>query len=288
MSTACCNEWHGSPECVAGPSRASWPVVSDLTILYRDAALVAVNKPPGLLVHRSAIDRHEARFALQLLRDVLGQRVWPVHRLDKGTSGALLFALSRDAASALGGAFEAGAVEKRYVALVRGWPSAEGVIEYPLTRRTDDADPHGAAPDAHVVQPATTRFCRLGIVELEAPVERYPTSRYALVALAPRTGRAHQIRRHLKHIAHPVIGDATYGKGRHNRFVAERVGTRRLWLHAVSLAFTHPVTGERLVIEAPLSEEWTGIVGLGEWRWDTSWRVGGALPAQQAWALRCD
>jgi tRNA pseudouridine65 synthase len=254
-------------------------VVSGLTVLYRDAALVAVNKPPGLLVHRSAIDRHETRFALQLVRDALGQRVWPVHRLDKGTSGALVFALSRDVASALGGAFEAGAVEKRYVALVRGWPPAEGVIDHALTRRIDDVDRRWAAPDALRAQPATTRYFRLGIVELDAPVERYPTSRYALVALAPRTGRAHQIRRHLKHIAHPVIGDATYGKGRHNRFVAGQTGTQRLWLHAVSLAFTHPATGEPLAIEAPLGEEWNGIANLGPWRWDTSSRMGGALPA---------
>jgi tRNA pseudouridine65 synthase len=253
--------------------------VGEISILYRDGALVAVNKPPGLLVHRTAIDRHDVRFALQFVRDALGQRVWPVHRLDKGTSGALVFARSRDAASVLGRSFEAGAVDKRYVALVRGWPPVEGVIDHALARRVDAADSRWAAPDVHGAQPATTRYFRLGIVELDAPVERYPTSRYALVALAPRTGRTHQVRRHLKHIAHPVIGDATYGKGRHNRFVAERVGTQRLWLHAVSLVFTHPATGERLMIEAPLGEEWTGVAGLGEWRWDTSWRVGRALLA---------
>lgn len=261
-------------------SRASAATgMSDLTILYRDADLVAVNKPPGLLVHRTAIDRHEARFALQVVRDALGRRVWPVHRLDKGTSGALVFALSREAASALGKAFEVGATEKRYVALVRGWPPVEGVIDRALTRRLDDADPRAAGRDALRPQPATARYSRLGIVEMDAPVERYPTSRYALVALAPRTGRAHQIRRHLRHVAHPVIGDATYGKGRHNRFVAEQVGTQRLWLHAVSLAFVQPLTGERLAIEAPLGEEWIGIAGLGHWRWDTHWRVGAALPA---------
>jgi tRNA pseudouridine65 synthase len=206
--------------------------------------------------------------------------VWPVHRLDKGTSGALVFALSREAASALGTAFEAGAVEKRYIALVRGWPPTEGVIDYPLARRLDDAEPRPAAAGAFEPQPATTWYTRLATIELAIAVDRFPTSRYALVALAPRSGRRHQIRRHLKHIAHPVIGDATYGKGPHNRFVAGLIGTQRLWLHAMSLGFAHPVTCERLVIEAPLGEEWQRLARLVGWRWDTSWRIGEAAPAQ--------
>jgi tRNA pseudouridine65 synthase len=247
--------------------------------LHRDPFVVAVNKPPGLLVHRTALDAHEEHFALQSVRNAIGRRVWPAHRLDKGASGALLCALTREAASALGKAFEAGAVDKRYLALVRGWPPAEGVIDYPLARRLDDAEPRLATSGAREAQPATTQFTRLATIELAIAVDRFPTSRYALVLLAPRSGRRHQIRRHLKHIAHPVIGDTTYGKGRHNRFVAELVGTQRLWLHALSLGFAHPLTGEHLVIEAPLGEEWRPLARLAGWRWDTPWRIGDEAPA---------
>jgi tRNA pseudouridine65 synthase len=253
--------------------------VSEIPILYRDAALVAVNKPPGLLVHRTSIDRHEARFALQIVRDAIGQRVWPVHRLDKGTSGVLLFALSQPVAAALGSAFEASAVDKRYIALVRGWPPAEGRIDHPLTRPFDEAEAPVRSPERLEAQPATTDYVRLGTVEVAQAVDRFPTGRYALVELAPRSGRRHQLRRHLKHIAHPIIGDATYGKGRHNRFVAERAGAQRLWLHAASLALGHPETGERLVIGAPLGDEWERLTMLGEWRWDSSWRIGHATGA---------
>jgi tRNA pseudouridine65 synthase len=242
--------------------------VSEIPILYRDGALVAVSKPPGLLVHRTMIDRHETRFALQLVRDTIGQRVWPVHRLDKGTSGVLLFALSAQTASMLGVAFETGGVDKRYVALVRGWPPAEGRIDHPLTRQLDEAESPTRSLDALEAQPATTDYVRLGTVEVEYAVDRFPTGRYALVELAPRSGRRHQLRRHLKHIAHPIIGDATYGKGRHNRFVAERLGVQRLWLHAASLGLAHPETGVRLTIGAPLGADWSCLERFGKWCWD--------------------
>jgi tRNA pseudouridine65 synthase len=243
--------------------------VSEIPILYRDGALVAVSKPPGLLVHRTMIDRRETRFALQLVRDTIGQRVWPVHRLDKGASGVLLFALSEQAASALGSLFESGGVDKRYVALVRGWPPAEGRIDHPLTRQVDEAESPTRSPDALEAQPATTDYVRLGTVEVEHGVDRFPAGRYALVELAPRSGRRHQLRRHLKHIAHPIIGDATYGKGPHNRFVAERLGLQRMWLHAASLELAHPASGVRLAIAAPLGPEWQALAVLGRWQWDT-------------------
>jgi tRNA pseudouridine65 synthase len=251
--------------------------VNEIPILYRDAALVAVSKPPGLLVHRTMIDRHETRFALQLVRDAIGQRVWPVHRLDKGTSGVLLFALSERVASKLGSAYEAGDVDKRYIALVRGWPPAEGCIDHPLTHRVDAAESPTRGLEARAAQPATTDYVRLGTVEVEHAVDRFPTGRYALVELAPRSGRRHQLRRHLKHIAHPIIGDATYGKGQHNRFVAERVGAQRLWLHAASLILPHPETGGRLAVEAPLDWQWERLNVLGEWCWEGPWRLVGKL-----------
>jgi tRNA pseudouridine65 synthase len=139
------------------------------------------------------------------------------------------------------------------------------VIDHPLARIRDDyATPSAAAP----AQAATTLLRRLAALELPQPDDRHPTSRYALVDLEPRTGRRHQLRRHLKHAAHPIIGDATYGKGRHNRFIAERVGVARLWLHALSIAFPHPATGVPLTITAPPGADWQRVLALPGWRWD--------------------
>lgn len=228
---------------------------------FRDEWLVAVDKPAGLLLHRSEVDRRETRFAVQLVRDALGQPVWPVHRLDRGTSGVLLFALSPDVASALGRTFASDAVEKRYIALVRGWPDGSGLVDHPLAP-LDDAS--RTMPDREP-QPAVTRFTRLARLEVQAPDGRHATSRYALLELAPQTGRRHQLRRHLKHVAHPIVGDATYGKGPHNRAMAARIGVTRLWLHARSLALAHPVTGARLVLEAPLGPDWERLLALPGW-----------------------
>jgi tRNA pseudouridine65 synthase len=239
--------------------------VTALDVLYRDEAVVAVAKPPGLLVHRTDLDRHETRFALQIARDQIGARLWPAHRLDKGTSGVLVFALSAEIARDLGRAFETGEVEKRYVAFVRGWPERAGTIDHPLATRLDDYEGRPPGDTARDAKPAITAYERLATLEIENGLGGHATSRYALVALEPKTGRRHQLRRHLKHIAHPIIGDATYGKGPHNRYFAERLGAQRLWLHAESLAFAHPLTGERLVIDAPRGSEWARLAALGGW-----------------------
>lgn len=218
-----------------------------LTLLYQDDCLVAIDKPAGLLVHRSDIDRRETRFAVQLLRDQLGRRVYPVHRLDKGTSGVLLFAFDGAVARSMGRQFADGQVRKRYLAVVRGWPPENGVVDHALVRDHDD---YGAALPAAEAQPALTRYWRLATVELPAAVDRYPTARYALVGLEPETGRRHQLRRHLKHIAHPIIGDATHGKGRHNRYFQQAFGCHRLLLACVRLVFRHPRTGVEIVVRA--------------------------------------
>lgn len=230
-----------------------------LPILYRDDVLVAVHKPSGLLVHRTDIDRHETRFAVQIVRDQLGCKVTPVHRLDKGTSGVLVFALNADGARELTAQFEAQQVEKTYLAVVRGHPDAQGVIDHPLTRIRDDYAWRGERMEAEA-QPAVTRFRRLATVELEAAVDKYPTSRYALVELEPLTGRRHQLRRHLKHIAHPIIGDSTYGKGRHNRFFQQAYGCHRMLLASVSLTLAHPVSGQSLTLRAPLADDFMNVL----------------------------
>ncbi len=236
-----------------------------LDILYRDDCLVAIDKPAGLLVHRSDIDRHETRFAVQLLRDQIGQRVHPLHRLDKGTSGALLFALDADSARAVGGQFQRDEVQKRYVAVVRGWPSAAGVIDHALSRQFDDYGRKFSADSPTEALPAVTEYRVLATVELPAAVDRYPTSRYALVELQPRTGRQHQLRRHMKHIAHPIIGDATWGKGLHNRYFQQRFGCGRLLLACTRIELRHPQDGRRLSIVAPLEPGFASVVNALGW-----------------------
>ncbi len=220
-----------------------------MKILHLDDDLVAIDKPPGLLVHPSALDAHETVTALGLLQAQLGQPLWPLHRLDKATSGVLLFARHRDAASHWGRLFESGQVRKRYLALVRGWPEPQGTVDYALAR-----DPE--LPSAGQARlEAVTHYERLATFDWPFQVDaRHPTSRYALVAVEPLTGRRHQIRRHFKHIGHPLVGDTTHGKGAHNRAVAQWLGISRLWLHAcrVEVPAPHGV----VIIEAPPDLAW--------------------------------
>ena len=231
-----------------------------LDILYLDDYLAIVHKPTGWLVHRTPLDRGETRFVLQTLRDQIGQHVWPVHRLDKGTSGVLLFALDADTARLLGQAFESGqGLQKTYRAIVRGWPADAGLIDHPLKRMPDDM-----RTERMEVQAAQSRFATLRRFELPIPQSQYQSqtqqgfanTRCAEVVLEPLTGRRHQLRRHMKHIAHPIMGDATHGKGPLNRAVADLIGPQRLWLHAERLQLAHPVKAEPLIIDAPLPAEW--------------------------------
>jgi tRNA pseudouridine65 synthase len=232
------------------------PVTETLPVLHQDERLAVVNKPSGLLVHRSVIDRRETRFAVQILRDQLGRRVHPVHRLDKGTSGALAFALDADAARDYSLAFAGGGVRKTYLALVRGWPAAQGTIDRALAAVEDDVlGPQSAEP-----RPAMTRFRRLDTFELPVRVDRFPTSRYALVELEPHTGRRHQLRRHLAGASHPIVGDSTYGKGRHNRLFADEFGVRRLLLACTRLEFTVVAGSAPLAVDAPLAPEFAALL----------------------------
>jgi len=219
-----------------------------LTEIYRDQWLLVVHKPAGLLVHRSPIDRHETEFALQYARAMNGgAHVYPLHRLDRPTSGVLVFARDPGTAGLLGKALMEGRVRKRYVAMVRGWIPEQGVIDHPLREESEDRrDKDDDAP----VREALTRYRRLATTEIPVAIEGHPTSRYSLVALSPETGRRHQLRRHMKHISHPIIGDANHGRGRHNRYFAERFGQGRLMLAATGIGFIHPVTGEWLQLTA--------------------------------------
>jgi tRNA pseudouridine65 synthase len=254
--------------------------VSDCPIIYRDRDLVAVNKPSGLLVHRSQIDRRETRFALQQVRDAVGQHVYPVHRLDKPTSGVLLFALSPEAARALSAQFSSGQVTKRYLAVVRGHAPATGDIDYPLAAKPDRIADRGRSPDRDP-QTALTRFRCLAQVEIPVAVDRYPTTRYSLMELLPKTGRRHQLRRHMKHIGHPIIGDAKHGKGVHNRFFQRAYGCHRLLLACTDLAITHPAGGNTLEFHAPLDASFDCILDVFGWT-DFTWE-----PAPRAIGRSC-
>ena len=238
----------------------------ELPVLYRDEQLIAIHKPSGLLVHRTVLDRHETRFAVQILRDQIGQHVHPVHRLDRGTSGVLLFALDREIGRELSQQFETQQIDKTYLAVVRGHPDEAGIIDHPLSRQFDAYE--FRTPDtAGEAQQALTRYRRLAITELPYRVDRYPSSRYALLELKPETGRRHQLRRHLKHLAHPIIGDATYGKGRHNRLFQELFGCQRMLLACLEMRIIHPRSKQSLVIKAPLAEDFAAV--LHELSWGT-------------------
>ncbi len=235
-----------------------------LDILYIDEHYVAIDKPSGLLVHRSPIDRHETRFALQLLRDQLGQYIYPIHRLDKPTSGAMLFALSSEAARAMAERIHSDAVQKTYWAVVRGYAPEAGSIDHALSYQADDhadKDRRGT-PGA---QSALTHFRRLASVEIPVFVDRYPQSRYSWVELTPVTGRRHQLRRHMKHIGHPIIGDARHGKGVHNRYFQQAYQAHRLLLMSKTLTFEHPYSGEIIRCEASMDEAFKNVFEAFNW-----------------------
>ncbi len=215
-----------------------------IDLLFVDEHLVIADKPSGLLVHRGWDNDDDV--AMFRVRDLLGAYVFPVHRLDRGTSGALLFARHKEAAAALSRAFEEGEIDKSYLALVRGVPPEDGVIDYPLQKSED-------GPRV----PALTRFRRLGASSVD---------RCSLVLALPETGRLHQVRRHLRHIDHPLVGDVRHGSGSINRHYRATYGLHRLALHAWTLGFRHPVTGARVEVTAPVPEDLAGpfaALGLG-------------------------
>ena len=235
-----------------------------LEIIYQDDYLVAINKPSGLLVHRSMIDRHETRFAIQLLRDQIGQRVYPTHRLDKPTSGVLLFALAPENAKHVTRQFENRTTSKHYIAVVRGHTKPEGVIDYPLKEQLDKIADRQAQQDKEA-QDAVTAYQTLSTVELPFAVRPYETSRYSLVKLIPKTGRKHQLRRHMKHIFHPIVGDTTHGDGHHNASIREHFNCHRLLLHSRELTITHPVNGDEIHLQADFDDAFKHISKAFNW-----------------------
>ena len=236
----------------------------ELEILYRDDYLIAVNKPAGMLVHRSWLDSHETVFVMQTLRDQIGQHVFPLHRLDRPTSGVLLFGLSSEIASQMMPLFAGRDMHKTYHAVVRGWIKEAAVLDYPLKVELDKIADKNASEEKEA-QPAITAYEPLATVETDIAVGRYSTSRYCLVEMKPETGRKHQLRRHMHHLSHHIIGDVNHGDGRHNRMFREHYDCHRLMLHASRLQFDHPITGDSIDIRADIDETWRKVMTAFNW-----------------------
>ncbi|PSV18800.1 tRNA pseudouridine(65) synthase TruC [Photobacterium leiognathi subsp. mandapamensis] len=239
----------------------------ELEILYRDEYLIAVNKPAGMLVHRSWLDSHETVFVMQTLRDQIGQHVFPLHRLDRPTSGVLLFGLSSEIAAEMMPMFAGRDMHKTYHAVVRGWIKEAAVLDYPLKVELDKIADKNASEEKEA-QPAVTAYKPLATIETDIAVGRYPTSRYCLVEMKPETGRKHQLRRHMHHLSHHIIGDVNHGDGRHNRMFRENYDCHRLMLHASRLQFAHPITGELIDIRADIDETWQRVMSAFNWSSD--------------------
>ena len=241
------------------------PILPMIEVLHAEASLAVVNKPAGLMVHDSALARGESDFLADRLREQFGRQVFLVHRLDRATSGCLLLAFDRDTASALGRALMAGDVDKHYLAICRGWPEPAFTIDHALD----------GGPGKPVKKPAITVFERLATCELDLPSAGFDTSRYALLRAVPQTGRFRQIRRHLKHASHHLIGDTSHGDGRHNRSF-RMLGIHRMLLHASRLAFPHPASGEHVAFDASPDAEFAKALALFEGAGDAT----AGLPAE--------
>ena len=235
--------------CPEFPDAASAP--AEIPVLYCDASLAVVDKPAGLMVHDSALARGETDFMADRLREQFGRQIFLVHRLDRATSGCLLLAFDRESASTLGKSLMSGAVRKDYLTVCRGWPEEAFVVDHPLD----------GGPGKPQKKPAITRFQRLATCELALPSAGFETSRYALLRAQPETGRFRQIRRHLKHLSHHLIGDTSHGDGRHNR-AFRMMGIHRMLLHAERLGFDHPQTGARMEAVAPVDAEFAKALAL--------------------------
>ncbi|UIR55708.1 pseudouridine synthase [Sphingobacterium sp. SRCM116780] len=221
-----------------------------LEVLYQDEDIIAINKPHGLLVHRSSIARDASEFALQLLRDQIGQTVYPAHRLDRKTAGILLFSLNKEMDKELQQLFQNQCIAKKYIAVLRGHAPEEMYIDYPLRKENG------------TIQEAQTNFKTIAKAELAVPFGKFPTSRYTLVEANPVTGRMHQLRKHFAHIFHPIIGDRPHGCNKQNKFWKDTFDMDTMMLHASELTFVHPKTKETIVIKANLQPEFNRVLSI--------------------------
>jgi tRNA pseudouridine65 synthase len=228
-------------------------------VLFRDDCLLGINKPPGVPVHGSRILEDTPATVLSMVRKLEGRLSHVVHRLDRPVSGVLLFAASREVLAELAQQFESRHVKKRYLAVVRGWTGQEDRISHALLPPRDERKAGSVAREA------VTRYQCIARAEIPVAVPPYQTARYSLLSLCPETGRRHQLRMHMKHISHPLAGDTTYGRGEHNRMFREAFDCHRLLLHAWSLEFDHPASGQRMQIQAPLDAGFSRVIAALGW-----------------------
>ena len=218
-----------------------------LEILYRDEHLIAINKPSGLLVHKSFYSGEADTYAIQELRKQIGQKVYPVHRLDRKTSGVLLFTLDKETLRMMSTQFENKQVEKKYIAILRGWTKEEETIDYDLVNENE------------ITQNAITYYRRLQTSEIDLPFLKYQTSRYCLVEAIPETGRFHQLRKHFKHILHPILGCRKHGCNKQNKLWLQTFDINKMTLHAHQLTFNHPFSNERITVNATIDDDFKKV-----------------------------
>ena len=223
-------------------------IILTLEIIFQDNYFVAINKPHGLLVHRTRIAGDADVFALQLLRDQLQRHVYPVHRIDRKTGGVLLFSLDDEIHKTMQVAFANKEIQKKYIAIVRGYTEDQGTIDYPLLKENGN------------MQEAITHYKSIDRTELNIPFGNFQTSRYSLLEVTPETGRYHQIRRHLDHIHHPIIADRPHGCNKQNKLFKEKFGLMTMMLHASELTFIHPVTNTEITIVAKIQSEFRRMI----------------------------
>ena len=221
-----------------------------LEIIYEDEYLVAINKQHGLLVHRSSIAADAEEFAVQILRNQLGTKVYPVHRLDRKTGGVLLFAKDENTNSKMQIMFSKNEVKKGYLAIVRGYTPDKLEIDYPLKKENGQ------------VQEAFTKLYTISQSEIPVAFGKFHTSRYSLVKLEPETGRMHQLRKHMAHIFHPIIGDRPHGCNKQNRMFKEKYGMDTMLLHAQSLSLKHPILNTEIKLTALFQGEFTRMLNV--------------------------
>lgn len=228
-------------------------MIQKLEIIFEDEHLIAINKPSGVLVHRTSLAKEEVELlAVQMLRNQIQKKVYPLHRIDRPTSGVLLFGKDAETTSMLQPLFPTDKVNKLYLSVVRGYISEHGIIEQPLKKKL-----HGE------LQEAKTEYWRLSQTEIPyASSARYSTSRYSLIKVYPHTGRMHQIRRHMAHARHYVIGDNTHGDNKQNNFFRRQFDFHHMLLHAWELNFTHPHSGKNVTIKAPLPPYFEAILKI--------------------------
>ncbi len=212
-----------------------------LDVIHEDDQIVVINKPNNLAIHRSKLVRNTKEFAVDIIRKQTDRILNPVHRLDRKTSGIMVFSDCQDTLNALRVQFEDRLIQKTYLAIVRGYIDDEGIVEKPLLN------------DKGQLQEAITNYECLEKTELNIPLGPHPTSRYSLVRLYPKTGRQHQLRKHLNHLRHPIIGDRPHGCNKQNRFFKQNWGIENMMLHAREISFEHPATKKKMTLRAPLS-----------------------------------